>query len=421
VSSISHEVGGLKAWRVCLSAGLFFFYEFIQLNVFDVLNPILRSQLLLQAASLSLLSSAFLWANLLFLIPAGLWLDHYSVKRVILGSLFVCVLGTVIIAVSSQFEVIFMGRFLTGIGNAFCFLSCVILVSRWFAHAQQGLVMGLMVTLAFVGGMLAHTPFAYLVQAIGWRSAMWIDVGFGLLIFCWICLNVKDAPKGWIKEVNLIKRRWHATFMTVLRQPQTYFAGLYTSLLNLPILVLCALWGASYLEKVHGVHPLQATGIVSCLFLGSMLGCPLLGWMSDYQRKRKPMMWFGVLGAILSFIPLYLGHVQPVWVLSLVFFALGFFTSSQVLSYPLLAESHLPQQVGAATGVASLIIMGGGAIGQMLFGGLMQYGAGTQAVNYSAVHFQFAMNMFPVAFGLAALSLIMIRETYCRRLGLGPT
>lgn len=413
VSPIGHEVGGLKAWRVCLSAGLFFFYEFFQLNIFDVLNPILRHQLDLTAASLSLISSAFLWANILFLLPAGVLLDHYSVKRVILSSLVICMIGSAMIAFSNQFEMIFLGRFLTGIGNAFCFLSCVILVSRWFRPQQQGFVMGLMVTLAFVGGMLAHAPFAYLISLIGWRAALWVDILLGLVLFVWFYLNLDDAPTGWVKAVNT--RSLSQSFWNVLHQPQTYFPGFYTALLNLPILVLCALWGASYLQVVHGVNTISATGIVSCLFLGSMIGSPLLGWLSDRQGKRKPVMWVGIVGALLSFIPLWVNESYSILMLSFIFFSLGFFTSAQVISYPLLAESHRANEVGEATAVASLVIMGGGAVGQLLFGWLMQYRAGVQVIEYSAVDFQYAMGMFPVAVGLAAVALILTRETHCRR------
>jgi hypothetical protein len=45
----------------------------------------------------------------------------------------------------------------------------------------------------------------------------------------------------------------------------------------------------------------------------------------------------------------------------------------------------------------------------------MQYRAGTQVIEYSSVDFQYAMGMFPVAVGLAALALKKIRETNCQR------
>ncbi|MCK1862763.1 MFS transporter, partial [Legionella pneumophila] len=76
---------------------------------------------------------------------------------------------------------------------------------------------------------------------------------------------------------------------------------------------------------------------------------------------------------------------------------LGLFTSTQVISYPLVAESNQPENTGAATGIASVIIMGGGGVAQVLFGWLMTHHAGTNVTAYTVSDFQFAMWMFPVA------------------------
>ena len=82
----------LMAWVVCFSAGLFFFYEFFQLNVFDVINQPLRDDFHIDAQQLSGMSSMFLWGNILFLLPAGVILDRFSVRWVILSAMLVCLL-----------------------------------------------------------------------------------------------------------------------------------------------------------------------------------------------------------------------------------------------------------------------------------------------------------------------------------------
>ena len=91
-TSCSHSLG--KSWLICLTAGLFFFYEFFQLNIFDVINPSLQAAFHVQATQLSWMSSAFVWANVLFLLPAGYILDHFPVRTVILSAMTICVLGT---------------------------------------------------------------------------------------------------------------------------------------------------------------------------------------------------------------------------------------------------------------------------------------------------------------------------------------
>ncbi len=402
-------------WLVCLSAGLFFLYEFFQLQLFDVINQSLRDDFNIDAALLSWMSSAYVWANLLFLLPAGLILDRFSARWVILVAMAVCVLGTLGFALTHDFAWAAFFHAMTGMGNAFCFLSCVVLVSRWFPPRRQALVIGCVVTMAFIGGMMAHTPFAYLSHHYGWRDALMIDAGVGALIFAWIFLIVKDRPNAdLLTNTATVTRRYFEGFLHVLANRQNWLAGLYTSCLNLPIMVLCALWGASYLQTVHQLSTIAASNVVSLIFMGSIVGCPLVGWLSDSLGKRKPLMLAGAIATLLTVIPLFTGVALSETELGLLFFALGLFTSTQVIAYPLIAESNRADKTGVATSMASVIIMGGAGVGQVLFGLLMRKHAMTQ--HYGIADFQFAMWMFPIAAVVALAAILLTRETYCERL-----
>lgn len=407
--------GDLMAWLVCLSAGLFFLYEFFQLNIFDVINQPLRDDFHINATQLSWMSSAYLWADILFLLPAGIILDRFSTRTVILIAMFICVLGTVGFALTDSFLLASFCHFLSGIGNAFCFLSCVVLVSRWFPPRRQALVIGSLVTMAFVGGMMAHTPFAYLYESFGWRNALLIDGAVGAVLLLWIYWIVRDSPNESSLHLSLNRGNVLPRFIKALANPQNWLAGFFTSFLNLPIMVLCALWGASYLQVVHHLPDIAASNVVSLIFMGSVVGCPFVGWLSDVQGRRKPLMIIGAIATLITMIPLFLNMVLSQLALSILFFALGFFTSTQVISYPLVAESNAAENTGAATGIASVIIMGGGGVGQVLFGWLIAHHAGIAVTSYTFSDFQFAMWMFPTTAIAALVAAIMTRETYCKR------
>lgn len=403
------------AWLVCLSAGLFFFYEFFQLNLFDVINQPLRDEFQIDATQLSWMSSAYLWADILFLLPAGIILDRYSTRLVILTAMTICVLGTIGFALTHSFMWASFFHFLSGIGNAFCFLSCVVLVTHWFQPRRQALVIGCLVTMAFIGGMMAHTPLAFLNERFGWRYSLLLDGGAGALILIWIYLFVRDDPNDTVKHGVQNQAPWSSAFLQALANPQNWLSGVYTSCLNLPIMVICALWGASYLQVVHQLPQMVASNIVSLIFMGSIIGCPVVGWMSDTMGHRKPLMVFGAVTTLITVIPLFLGIELSQSALSVLFFLLGFFTSTQVITYPLIAESNPTSSTGAATGIASVIIMGGGGVGQVLFGWLIQNHAGAHALQYTVADFQFAMWMFPIAVVVALFAILLTRETHCRR------
>lgn len=397
-----------KSWLVCLSAGLFFFYEFFQLNLFDVINQPLRDEFHLNATQISWMSSSYVWANVLFLLPAGIFLDKYSPKRLILLALLLCVVGTIGFALSHSFVYTFWFHAATGVGNAFCFLSCVVLVSRWFQPKQQAFVIGCIVTMAFIGGMVAHTPLAYLNQTFGWRHALLIDGVVGIFILIWIVFTVKDKPNTSLVDTSSIIRKEKTDFLSVLGDLQNWLAGLYTACLNLPIMVFCALWGVTYLKVVHQLNQLSASNVVSLIFIGSIVGCPFVGWLSDYLNAPKKIMLLGALLSGVSLLFIVVGQDYSEITLGALFFLVGFFTSTQIISYALIAQNNHLGQAGAATGVASVIVMGGGGAGQLLFGWLLQYHANSIQKVYQVSDFQFAIWMFPLAIVVALIALVFI-------------
>ncbi len=409
-----------KAWIVCLSAALFFFYEFIQMHMFNAINDELRTAFSVNATQLGILSSTYLFGDVALLLPAGMLLDRFSTKSILLIALAICIAGTVGFSLTSSFPLAAFFHFISGCGNAFCFLACMMLVSRWFEPNRQAFVVGFVVTMAFFGGVIAQTPLAYLAECVGWRMALIYDGLLGCVFLVIIYLNVKDFPQNYVysnkteRKISFIKG-----LKCALANPQNSLGGLYTCLLNLPIMVLDAVWGVTYLKKMHGLSGMEASNVTAMIFFGSMIACPLAGFISDrMERRKKPMIW----GAMLSLIVVSLVVFVPVWnyaSLLILFFLIGFFTSTQIISYPFAAESNESSVTGTAIGLVSLIIMGGAAIAQILFGKLLDLNwdglmsAGQKVYSVSAYHN--AMLMFPIAMGIGLLAALSIKETYCKK------
>src|SRR5579862_5129485 len=110
-----------QGWIVILAASLYFFYEFIQLNLFNAIDVQLMKAFNLNAPQLGQLSSMYFYANLLFLFPAGILLDRFSTKKILLCAITLSTLGTFIFAISSTYSEAAIARFVIGAGAAFCF------------------------------------------------------------------------------------------------------------------------------------------------------------------------------------------------------------------------------------------------------------------------------------------------------------
>src|SRR3990167_7036038 len=243
----------IQPWLVVFSASLFFFFEFMQVNMFNAIDPSLfKAFHLTDSTQLGELSACYMYANVLFLFPAGIILDRVSTRKVILLSMFICVICAFLFSLSTSLWQAEICRLVTGIGGAFCLLSCVRLASRWFPSKHMALVVGLIVTFAMLGAMLAQTPFTQLTDAFGWRNTLRIDAAAGFIMLFIIVLLVHDFPKG--KEVFFANQHasleklgfWHAMTQTI-SNTQNWLAGAYTSLINIPVFLLGSTWGGWYL------------------------------------------------------------------------------------------------------------------------------------------------------------------------------
>lgn len=417
------EVNEFLPWLVCFAGSLFFFYEFIQMNMFNAINTALMQDFGLNSGQLGGLSATYFLANVTFLLPAGMILDRFSTRKIMLVSLSICVGGTYLFAMAKSVPLLAMCRFLTGIGSAFCFLSNVRLATRWFPPQRIALVTGLIVTMAMAGGFVAQKPLTQLVVAFGWRHALTLDASLGLVIIAMIWVFVRDYPPH--KKAKATKDRkalhrlgfWKATEMAFLNY-RNWLCGIYTCVLNLPLFILGGFMGTMFLMTVHNISHTEAASITGMLFLGTIVGAPFVGWLSDRIELRKPPMMVGAMVSTLVMLVIMLVTGMPVPALKALFFLLGFVTSSQVISYPVVSESNSPLLTATCVSCVSLTCIGGGALFEPVFGWLVDWHwTGKMAGNlpaYTVGDFQFAMWIFPIGFLIGLAVTYFIRETHCK-------
>jgi MFS family permease len=410
-------LSALLPWLVCFSASLFFFYEFIQGNMFASIADSIMHDFHVQADKMAYLSSCYYVANVLFLFVAGIVLDRFSTKKIILIAMLFCVASTFILAQAHSFYLALFCRFVTGIGSAFCFLGPVRLASRWFSSQRMAMVTGAIVTMAMTGGMLAQYPLTKLVAQIGWRDAL-MQVGWlGTAMLVFMSFTIIDKEQEVSHKIRQKISLLAAAKKAYLNR-QTLRAALYTSLMNMAIAVFGAMMGSLYLVQRMGVVKEDAAIVNSMLFFGAIIGGPLIGWCSDKLGLRVLPMAIGVWASLLTmlvvlFVPVSLS------VMKILFFLLGFFTASQIISYALVAESSSPAITATAVSVVSILTQGGYIAYQNLFSILLVQHGDMQMLDgvpvYSLGDYQHAAMILPLGLILAMLALFGLKETHCRQ------
>lgn len=411
------------AWLVTLSAALFFFYGFIQLNLFSAIGVHLMQEFNLGASQLGQLASMYFYGNALFLVPAGILLDRYSTKKLLLSAVALATGSTFVFALSPNYFIAASARFFVGISASFCFLSAIRLASRWFPANRMALVTGVVVTMAMIGGMVAQTPMTILSSNIGWRSATLIDAALGIPVLLAIWLVVQDRLTYSQEAIKVEKEKlkalglWHS-LLSAMANPQNWLGGIYASLLNLPVFLLGALWGINYLTEVHHITSVQASYATAMFFAGVIFGSPVYGWFSDNIGLRRLPMILGALSSLVVFFVLMYVSNLSLASLIVLFFLIGFTTSSQVLTYPTIAELNPTSITSTAVSIASMTIMSSGLVFQPLFGWMMEWQWDKKMLNglpvYSPQDFNNAMWIIPIGFIIALIITFFIKETNCR-------
>lgn len=412
----------LQPALVVFSASLFFFFEFLQMNMFNALDPSLyRTFHLTNSTQLGQLSACFMYSMVLFLFPAGILLDRFSTKKVILTAMFSCITFVFLFSFTKTLGQGEICRLMTGIGDAFCLLACVRLASRWFSPKHMALVIGLVVTLAMIGGMVAQTPLTELTKMVGWRLALRFDAIGGIVMWFFILMLVKDFPPGTkaffnSQHASLEKLGLFPALKQVLSNMQNWLGGLYVSLVNLPLMLLGSTWGGWYLTQTHHLSTIDASYVTSILFVGMIVGSPIVGWISDKLEQRKMPMIIGAIASLAAILAIMYSPHLSFEDLMILFFALGFVVSSQIIGYPLVAESNPAMLTGAAEGVASVLIMSGGfliPVFPMLLNLHWNHLMKNGIPQYATQNYHLAFLIMPVAFLLALIAAFVVRETKC--------
>ncbi|MCB0944017.1 MAG: MFS transporter, partial [Mycobacterium sp.] len=104
-------------------------------------------------------------------IPAGLLLDRFGSKVMILSGGALMVVGQLALAFTESLPAAIGARAVVGLGDAFTFISVLRLVPHWFSPRQIPLVTQLTGISGQLGQVLSAVPFLSLLIGSGWTTA----------------------------------------------------------------------------------------------------------------------------------------------------------------------------------------------------------------------------------------------------------
>jgi len=392
------------AWLI---TAVYYFYQYTLRSAPAVMMPQLSEAFGLSAAGVASMVGLFYWGYSPFSLVAGVAMDQLGPRRVIpIGAALVGI-GALLFG-SGNSEAASIGRFVQGAGGVFALVGAAYIASTNFPASRAATLIGATQMFGMAGGAAGQFLVGPAIAAgVSWYS-FWITMGIvGLAVSALLVLLLPAPQKrerrdDWLKEAAV-------SMKTVFLNPQSILCGMIAGLLFIPTTIFDMVWGVRYLQEARGFDYGAAVMRSSMVPLGWIIGCPLLGFVSDRIGRRKPVITGGavVLLACLAWILYGRTDLFPPYVLGLV---TGLASGAAMLPYTVIKEANPPGMSGTATGVVNFINFTFSALLGPVFGSLLLTVSGG-ADQMTLGHYQTAFEPLLYGVALAIILTFLLKET----------
>lgn len=403
---VSAQAGGSKKFFVWGSIVLFFAYQFMLRISLSVVKDDLLNGLHLSGADFGVLAGAYNFSYAPLQIPAGMILDRFPLRTVVMASALLCAVGCFVLANAQCFYGVYGARFLMGVGSAAAFLSVLKSAKMFFADSLNRMI-GLSMAIGITGAVLGSAPTTSLVQALGWRHAFLVFGAAGLclaaLSFLFIPMERVVASKG----VSL-----SAQLKTVFGNTQVYIVGALMFCIYSVLAVFPDNFGFSFLKDVTKLSAEQAGWYASLVYIGFIVGSfawPIVvkNYTLEDQKTRKltnkQVTLVGLAGMAVCFVPVMNGFSSALG-LPVLLFGMGFFVGPLNFLYPLVTEAFPTELNGTVNGVLNSLCMMSGFVLPPIVGGFFT----TTPPSFS--EYQAAFTIVPICLAVGAALLLLTKD-----------
>lgn len=410
-------------WIVWGLACVFYFYEFLLQVSPSVIGSELMRDFSITSQTLGVLSGIYYYSYSPMQLPCGVLMDHYGPRRMLTIATTVCAISTLAFGLTDSLFMACAARLMIGFGSAFAVVGTMKLAANWFPPERFALLTGLMVTIGMLGAISGQTPLALLVEHNGWRASMNLMGFFGLGLALLIFLIAKDYPATLIKTSPSAKEAEQAPMLislyALLKNKQLWLIATYGGLMYMATPVFCGLWGVPFLmQKMHIAKPIAAN-YISLVFIGWAIASPLWGIYSNRIGLRKPPMYIGAIGALITSLLFIYAPITSNLTIELLLFAFGIFSAGFLCAFSVAKELCSSHYVATGMGFMNMLNMVGVAIAQPFIGFVLdKFWAGELVGKvriYPTHAYNIGLAILPIGIFLSIIILLNVRETYCHR------
>jgi MFS family permease len=395
----------LLAW---LLTALYYFYQYALRSAPAVMMPQLSDAFGMTSLAVASMVGLFYYGYSPFSLIAGTAMDRFGPRRVVPIGAAAVGIGSLMF-VTGISEVASIGRFLQGAGGVFALVGAVYIASTNFPASRAATLIGATQMFGMAGGSAGQLLVGPVIARGTPWSAFWTGMGaLGLAISAvlYILLPTTDKPpaadasndRNWVRGALL-------ALATVFKNPQSILCGVIAGLLFIPTTIFDMIWGVRFLQEGRGLDYGAAVMRSSTVPIGWIIGCPLLGYLSDKIGRRKPVIIGSACVVLACLAWILYGPIDtlPPYVVGLI---AGIASGSAMLPYTIIKEVNPPEYSGTATGVVNFLNFTFSALMGPVFAWVLMtasQGASTMTLEHYQTSFEPLMYGVVLAIGLTFL------------------
>lgn len=410
----------IMPWIVWGLGSLFYFYEcLLQVSPSVMSNELMRD-FSVTSHTLGILSGIYFYSYAAMQLPGGVLMDHFGPHRLLTLATAICAISTIAFGLTENFFMACIARLMIGFGSAFAAVGSMKLAANWFPAQRFALLTGMMVTIGMLGAIGGEAPLALLVDGYGWRRSMIIMGSIGLILAFLILLIAQDSPKKSSELSHHLNEEEPllSSFLTLVKNKQLWLVATYGGLMYMATPVFCGLWGVPFLMFKMGIAKSTAANYISLVFVGWAIASPLWGIFSNRIGLRKPPLYIGSFGALITSLFFIYAPLKSGWFMEVVLFLFGIFSSGFLPAFAVAKELCSKRYVATGLSFMNMMNMVGIALAQPLIGFILDKMWQGEIVDKVRVYpleaYHIALSLLPIGILISLLILPRIRETHCQ-------
>ena len=157
----------------------------------NIALPAMEREFAIDAIMLGWITTSYMLAAAIFLVPLGKAADIVGRKRVFTAGIAFHIITSVLAALSPSAPALILFRFLQGIASAMIFGTGIAILASVYPVKERGKALGITTAAVYLGLSTGPVLGGLLTQHIGWRSIFWITIPPALLLIMLVLWKLK--------------------------------------------------------------------------------------------------------------------------------------------------------------------------------------------------------------------------------------